>query len=289
MRMRLGLSGGPVPTDPSAITPPLADRLAGLGVRAVVLHLAPPPEALLDGAGRTVRQVLARAGISVVQATGYNPNLVHPEPAVLAAELGRLRKAFEAAEELGAEMVLTGCGSLHPAHFYGPHPDNHAQRTRERLVDALQTAARWAEDSGIVLALECHVLTTLDNPENIAAVLEAVGSPSVRANFDPVNLLGDLPSVYDSGAAMRRMWRSLGPWYAASTHIKDVVATPGLVVHIDEAPPGEGHLDLAAYFELCGGLGDDAALIVEHLPEGAAEQALEFVATEAQRAGITLA
>lgn len=289
MRMRLGMSGGIVPTDPSLVTPPLAARLRELGVRVVVLHLAPPPEAVVGAVARSVRRVLAAEGIGVVQATGYNPNLVHPDEDVRQAELARLRRAFAAAEDLGAEMVLTGCGSLHPDHFYGPHPGNHTDAARDRLVASLATAGRWAADHGIVLALECHVLTTLDTPERIAAVIDAVGSEAVRANFDPVNLLGDLPSVYASGAAMRRMWEVLGPRYAPSAHVKDIAPRPGLVVHLDEVPPGEGLLDRTAFFEVCRGLGHDAALIVEHLPAGAVESALRFVAAEAQEAGISLA
>lgn len=289
MLARLGLSGGLVPRDSEAITPALAKRLCRLGVRAVVLHLLPPPEKVADGIGYRVGAVLADEGIAVVQATAYNPNLIHPEPRFRREELTRLRRAFAAAESLGAEMVLTGCGSLHPDHFYGPHPGNHTDQARARLVESLAEAAPWAEEAGIVLALECHALTTLDRPDHIAEVLAAVGSPWVRANFDPVNLLGDLASVYQSGAAMRRMWHVVGPWYARSAHIKDVAPSPGLVVHIDEVPPGAGLLDMNACFEVVKRLGEGAAVIVEHLPEEQVEAALRFVAAAAERAGITLA
>ena len=38
------------------------------------------------------------------------------------------------------------------------------------------------------------------------------------------------------------------------------------VVHISEAPPGEGLLDMDAFFDVVGRLGQDTAVIVEHLP-----------------------
>lgn len=288
MRFQLGLAGGPVPRDPRAVTPALADRLRGLGVTALVTHFfALPPEEIVRGEAQRVRAVLAAAGIQVVQATGYNPHLGHRDGSLRRAGLARLRRAFDAARALGAEMVITGCGSHHPTHFYGPSPENHTPAARERLVASLRQAATWAEETGVLLALECHVLTTLDPPEQVRAILDAVGSPWVKVNFDPVNLLGDLPTLWANGAAMRRMWEVIGPHYAPSAHVKDVVAQPELVLHISEAPPGQGVLDYGAFFAVARGLGEGAALIVEHLPADQVEAALAFVRAEAARHGVS--
>ncbi len=287
MRHRLGVSGGPVPRDPDAVTPALARELAELGVSAVVTHFTPAPAAMVAGQARRVRQVLAEAGIRVVQATGYNPNMVHPDGDARRADLERLRAAFDAARLLGAEMIISGCGSHHPSFFYGPARDNHTQQARDRLVASLRQAAPWAESAGVVLALECHVQTTLDTPTHIREVLDAVDSPWVRANFDPVNLLGDLPTVFASGQAMRHMWATIGPRYAPSAHFKDVGVRPELVVHIDEMAPGEGILDLDTFFAVCRELGDGAAIVVEHLPADQARAALAFTRRRAAEAGIT--
>lgn len=289
MRFRLGLAGGPVPHDPRALTPDLARELASLGITALVTHFfhAPPSE-IVRGEAQRVRAVLADAGIRVVQATGYNPQLAHEDDALRRAGLERLRLAFQAARALGAEMIISGCGSHHPTHFYGPSPKNHTPAARERLVASLRAAAPWAEEAGVVLALECHVLTTLDRPEHIREILDAVDSPWVRANFDPVNLLGDLPTLWANGEAQRRMWSVLGPRFAPSAHVKDVVAQPELVVHISETAPGEGVLDFDAFFEVASRLGDGAALIVEHLPAERVAAALAFVRAEAARRGATL-
>jgi sugar phosphate isomerase/epimerase len=83
------------------------------------------------------------------------------------------------------------------------------------------------------------------------------------------------------------MWEVLGPWYTNSAHIKDVVADPELVVHISEAPPGEGMLDLDIFFDVCSRLGNDAAVIVEHLPADRARTAIAYVRQAASERGIT--
>jgi sugar phosphate isomerase/epimerase len=179
--------------------------------------------------------------------------------------------------------VLTGCGSRHPTAFYGPHPENHTPAARARLIDSLCQVVPWAEASGVVLALECHVTTALDTPEHIREVIDAVDSPWVRANFDPVNLLGDFSRVWANGDAMRDMWQTLGRRYTKSAHIKDVVTDSDFVVHISEAPPG------TAFFEVVRNLGEDTAVIVEHLPADPARKAVEVVKSAAKERGFSIA
>ena len=54
-------------------------------------------------------------------------------------------------------------------------------------------------------------------------------SPWVRANFDPVNLLGNFSAVWHNAEAMRHMWQTLGRCYTNSAHIKDVVTDADFV------------------------------------------------------------
>ncbi|MDQ6674527.1 MAG: sugar phosphate isomerase/epimerase [Chloroflexota bacterium] len=286
MRLRLGVAGGPVPSDPARVDGELARRLAGLGVQVLTTHFQPGPSQVAAHAQR-VRSVLAEQGIVIVQATGYNPQLTHPDDKVLSLELDRLRAAFDTARLLGAEMIISGCGSRHPTHFYGPHPDNHTPETRDRLIGSLRRVVPWARDAGVILALECHVTTALDSPEHIREIVQSVDSPWVRANFDPVNLLGDFQKVWRNAEAMRHMWQTVGSGYAKSAHIKDVRADPELVVHISEAAPGQGLLDFDAFFEVVARLGDNTAVIVEHLPAEAALAAIAYVRQAAEQRGAT--
>ena len=81
MRLRLGVAGGPVPRDPAEVDDALARQLRGLGVRVLTTHFQPSPEAVAQHASH-VRSVLAEHGLSIVQATGYNPQLTHPDDEV---------------------------------------------------------------------------------------------------------------------------------------------------------------------------------------------------------------
>lgn len=287
MSMRLGLANGPLPTTSDGFTAPLVDQLQGWGIHALALHLQ-DVEALVAGSGRRVRDLLADRDIRVWQSTGYMPHLVDPDPDVQREARARISRGLAVAEQLGAVMVNTGVGSHHPTFPYGPHPANHTPLAVATLVENLRVLCGEAQDRGLLLSLEPHVQTTISDPDTIAGIVAAVDHPALRVNFDPVNLLGTLPEVFDAAAAIGRMGARMGSFLGPSAHVKDIRPLPELVLHLAEVSPGEGYVDWAAYFEVCRGLGDGAALIVEHLHGDAVEPAIAATVELAQRHGITV-
>src|SRR5205814_1589028 len=79
-----------------------------------------------------------------------------------------------------------------------------------------------AEDHGTHIGLEGHVVVTLSSAEIMREVIDAVGSPAVACDLDPVNWLR-LESVYRSGEAIDHMVRVLGPGRILNAHSTDVV------------------------------------------------------------------
>jgi sugar phosphate isomerase/epimerase len=208
-----------------------------------------------------------------------------------AADLDRLTRAFAAAHALGSPMVLTGCGSYHPTHHYGPHHRNHSPQAREQIVQFLRLAAPRAEEHGVLLVLECHMITALDTPAHIREIVDAVGSSSLRVNFDPVNLLTSVDAVFNSGPEMAAMLAELGPRYHWTAHAKDVLIEPRLALHLEETVCGDGLLDWLAYLRCAEQLGSTetpAAVLVEHMPAFLAPRGLAFLRARATTAGISI-
>jgi sugar phosphate isomerase/epimerase len=204
--------------------------------------------------------------VRVVQSWGWNVNFIHPDRDVRAQHLQRFDRALAVAELLGAEGVTMGGGSHNPRGLYWPHPDNHTAETRDRLVASLREAGAMADSRGLVIALENHVMTTLDTPERVRDILDEVDSPGVRLNVDPVNFVGDLAALWGSTELIERVFDLLGE-YAVCGHVKDVYAEDRLVVHLSETFAGDGELDLATYFRRFEALLPDGYLFLEHLPE----------------------
>jgi sugar phosphate isomerase/epimerase len=267
--MRIGLSGGPLPYDAREVDDRLALKLAELGFTGVLVHFGyGHPRGLEEadpGAWRHARDVLAAHGVRIVQCWGFAPTLVADE-AARRGEVRRLEGALRLAREVDADAVLTGCGSLNPRGAYWPHRANRTPEARDRLVAALRAAAPAAELLGVTIALECHVLTTLDSPETAREIVQRIGSPAVGVNLDPVNFVGDLPTLYDSDALVERIFAELGH-LAVSGHVKDVYPEDRLVLHLSETIPGDGEFDLRAYLRRFEEHLPDRYLFVEHLPE----------------------
>jgi len=69
---------------------------------------------------------------------------------------------------------------------------------------------------------------------------------------------------YDTGSLLRDCFARLGPWIV-SCHAKDITLGNALALHLDEVPPGLGHLDYRTYLTELDRLAGSPPLMLEHL------------------------
>ena len=111
---------------------------------------------------------------------------------------------------------------------------------RERIAADLIECADVAREHGVVLAVEPHVGSALDSPEKAVWLMERTDHPALRLNFD-------VSHFHVQGMDLRRCVDLCLP-HAAHVHVKDGYRDDrGEVVF---QLPGEGNLDLRAYFRL---------------------------------------
>ena len=290
MAMYLGLADGDIPRAPEGFTGPLIAGWTELGIRCLSVSFSAGPAAVRDEVA-DVRSRLADGGIHVAQMAGVNANFVHASPEVRAEAHRRVLAAIPTAVDLGVTMLSSGAGTSSEVwmqHFYAPHSDNYSERAKADLIEGLRGIAKPVEDAGIRYTIECHQLSTMRSPEVIREVLDAVDSPVITANFDPVNLLDSAVAVFDNAARMRHIMDVVGPRYGASCHVKDVAVTNDFVCRMLEVQPGEGVLDYDALFETVRRLPDGSALIVEHLTADRSAEGVRYVRDRALAAGIEL-
>ena len=260
--MRFGVSGDLFPRDMRDFTPEHARRTCALGFSGIFTRFgANDPHTTSTADCRRVRDILADHGLAMYQCTGYWQPLIHPDESVRREASRTLRAALRVAHDLGARGIDTGPGSLSPNGPWAPHPGNWTLDARRQLVKTLKECAPAAEDLGVYLSLEGHLLVTLDSAETVRDVLDEVGSPFVRSDLDPVNWIG-LGEVYDTTTAIERMFATLGE-RIVSGHAKDVIIEDRLVVHIDQRAAGQGLLDYRAYLRLMEALNPEYPVIVE--------------------------
>jgi sugar phosphate isomerase/epimerase len=167
--------------------------------------------AALDGAGVRVSAIGSPIGKIEVGAP-------------LQPELDRMRRVADVAGELGTTIVRV-------FSFFIPSGEP-PERYRGQVIDRMSALTRIAEDRGLTLAHENEKEIYGDTPDRCADLISTVGSPALRATFDPANFVQCGVRPYSDAYGLLRP-------YLVYLQVKDALAATGEVV---PAAQGDGQL-----------------------------------------------
>ena len=286
--MRLGVVGF-APGDPRAVTADVLKKGLDLGVTSVCYH---GPGEVLDALTpadcNRVNALYEDLGLELAQfGIGYRDCLFDPDESARVRVVKTICRGIEAGRALRAHNVLIRTGSLNPAGSYDPTPENHEPGRLDVLIDTLSRVADKAEEEGMTVVVETHVLTIMGSPEINRQAIDAVGSDHLRVVMDFVNHFQSLAQVYNSAERLNHIFDVMGPISTVS-HIKDISMEPGFVVHMNEEVPGDGELDLVTAVRRWEALHPDGYMLVEHLPEDKIPTAVANVRRIAAEAGVAI-
>lgn len=181
----------------------LTDEVAALGIEGIDYHAG-----LLgtrEGVVEVIAAALARTGLAL-SGFSLSTNFNLPDAAKFDAHIEDTLSWMRLAEELKAPACRIFGGSA-------DRSDPRAvEEGLERVLRALRLLAPEAQRMGLVLALENHGGLPCTGQEQVQ-VIEAVGSPAVRATVD----VGNYMQGGQSGVEGTRV---AAP-YAAYVHVKD--------------------------------------------------------------------
>jgi sugar phosphate isomerase/epimerase len=183
------------------------------------------PSKLDAGARRHIRDTIARGGLGLTAIAGHG-NLIADDPTKRADNEAYVRASIDLASDLGAPaLVCMGYGT----------PETY-EADRARIADAFRPMAGYAGERGVIFALEPHVGQAIDLPEKCVRLIEAVGSPHLKLNFDN--------SHFDCmGRDLADYVPQLVP-ISVHTHLKD---QRGIWPNHEFLVPGEGDFDYPRY------------------------------------------
>ncbi len=286
--MRLGVVGM-MPPDFRAITPQHLEAGRNLKLSGAAFHA--PGDKLFGvetAECRKVREVFARAEMDLVQfGIGYGECLFDPDAQVRQEVLRKIERGIEVGRELGAFFTLIRTGSLSPRGAYSPSLKNVELECLPRLIETLRKVARKAEAEGVTIVVETHNLTIMDSPETNVLVVDTVASERLQVVMDFVNHFQSLQQVYRHVERLHHIFDLMGP-IAPVGHCKDLKLGEGLVLHIDEAVPGEGLLDLQVALQRWESFYPEGYMLLEHLPDEKYPQASANTHRIAAQAGVRI-
>lgn len=232
------------------------------------------------------RQAAQAAGIVIAEVGAWS-NPISPDPTVRAAALDKCKASLLLAEQIGARCCVNITGSRGDK-WDGPHPADLTEETFDMIVATTREIIDAVQPQATVYALETMPWMYPDSVESYQRLLKAIDRPGCGVHFDPVNLINSPQRYFRNGDLIRAFVAALGP-QIRSVHVKDSQLANRLTVHLDEARPGTGGLDLHTLLRELKRLDPTLPIMLEHLPnEAEYDLAAAHVRAVAQSEGILL-
>jgi sugar phosphate isomerase/epimerase len=204
----------------------------------------------LDRAERRRIAGLLRENRLTLSAIAAHSNLLATDVETQAREIGRLKGAVDLAVEW-AQGTPPGDGGPVVETTPGGKPEEWEER-RQLLAERAAEVAEYAGARGVTIAMEAHIGAIVETPARMLELLEMVGSPYFKANFDI--------SHFDIlGMPIEECVAALAP-HAAHTHVKD---QRGRYPDYEFLIPGEGDFDYVTYLRAMQAAGYEGFITAE--------------------------
>ncbi len=273
--MLLGAAGR-IPGDWRSITPKLLAEVAGEGFGALNIVVQDPRSMRFQDIVR-LRMMFEEAELSIGQTNGaYGGGLASRDSREREAAIEFASSMCGLTARLGSPNTYLRPGSLNPNGPWLPHPGNRDEEVFDRLVDSARKFCRAAEEEGVMVAVEGGAVSPLYSAQRARDFIDAVGSPALGFNQDPVNFVGSLEDAYDTPGFLAGFFDLLGD-RTLGAHAKDFTVADQLMVRFEEAEIGSGMLDHAAFLQGMQRVCPTGHVLIEHLPpERYAAAAVEY-------------
>ncbi|MBQ7678519.1 MAG: sugar phosphate isomerase/epimerase [Butyrivibrio sp.] len=197
------------------------------------------PEALTPGYAAYLRRVFDKAELDIA-VLGCYLNLATPDPAALAATQEKYKAHIRFAAQLGCGMVGTETGAPNTDYHYDKEAC-HSEEALRQFITNLRPVVRYAEQMGVIFAIEPVYRHIVWNPVRARIVLDAIDSPNLQIIFDAVNLLN--PDNYDRKQDVIREAIEVFGRDVAMIHLKDCLPGDPGTQNVKSVPCGKGELD----------------------------------------------
>lgn len=213
----------------------LGFKCGHLALAKVISEFPTTDEALTPGLAMYLKNVFAKNNVDIA-VLGCYLNLANPNPEKLEQITHRYMAHIRFASWLGCGVVGTETGA--PNETYTHVPECHGEEALKAFITNLRPVVKYAEQMGVVVAIEPVWKHIVCNPVRARRVLDEIHSPNLQIILDPVNLL-DICNYKDQVAIVDEAIEVLGP-DVAMVHLKDFVVEGDKLVSVGA---GLGQMD----------------------------------------------
>lgn len=263
-------------------------RAKDLGFKTVQIRASDPASASDQEIAR-VAGLYEEFGFPMAQSVGnYGNGLCSDDDAERSSAISFVHEMIKFSAKLGCPNTYFRPGSMNKSGAWLPHPDNRNADVFDRLIDSGKQICQVAESEGVEIAIEGGIVCPVYSPQRVRDLIDAVGSPVLKLNMDPVNFIGSIEDIYGNTELLNEFYELL-PDRILGAHAKDITLIESLLPKFEESIIGqpESMLDQATFLNGMQRVCPDAHILIEHLPDDKVPLAAEGLKREAQRAGIT--
>lgn len=225
-----------------AVQAPVEERLkivkeqgftcAHVALSKVVSENSVAPQALTPGYAMYLKRLFDKNELDCA-VLGCYLNLANPDAAQLKAIQEKYMANIRFAAHLGAGVVGTETGAPNVEYRFEEACWN--EEALQIFIKNLRPVVKYAEQMGVLMAIEPVVRHIVCNPVRARRVLDEIGSPNLRIILDPVNLLESYN--YEKQDEIIDEAIDLLGKDVAVLHVKDFVIKDGKLVSV---PVGQG-------------------------------------------------
>lgn len=222
---------------------------------------------------REIAGIYRSAGIAI-HSIGVYANLIHPDAAERKLHLAYFEAMMKAGEAMGVRRFVTEAG-----HYLNPKvpaervPYDWQEDVWRQMVSTGKELAQMASAHDATVLFEPFFQGFLATAKRTRVFLEEIGSPRMRVNLDPANLIevNDLQEMFDQLAPL-----------VDCIHAKD--RKP----HVTQGvPAGAGSVDYVKLVRLAVARTPGVPLVLEYANSKTWLQALAYVRNAIRLAGLT--
>jgi sugar phosphate isomerase/epimerase len=228
------------------------------------------PDALSPDQTAAVARASSTTGVAIAAVSGTY-NMIHPDPAVRAAGLRRLKVLIDSAAALGTGLVTLCTGTRDPDDQWRHHPDNGTPEAWRDLLDEMAKACALAEPVGVKLGIEPELANVVDAAARARALIDTLQSPALAIVLDPANLFEVCPLPQQRDILSHAI--DLLADRIVMAHAKDRDAQGGF------ATAGTGVVDFPHFLTRLRAVGFDGDLVTHGLTAPEAPAVAAFLAT----------
>ncbi len=244
--MKLGYSTWGMPTVPIDTSIPHLAELGFDGIELTVISRFTTELSTLDSAERKRIAGLLEAHNLTLCAIAGHTSLMAMDSEEHAENMSRLKETVELAVDLAQGNHLA------PVNTTSGGKPEAWESQKQLLVERTGELVSYAQSRGVTIAIEPHIGVIIDTPEKVLELLDLVGSPNLKVNFDI--------SHFDIvGIPTEESVAALAP-HSAHTHVKD---QRGLAPDFEFLIPGEGDFDYVTYLKAMQAHGYDGFITAE--------------------------